>query len=236
MFGPLENVAGGDGVLDTTGDLGVVDTTGIGGPGDIVTELPYDPTLGPGPALGAAGLQDDPVIGSGPAGLQYDPIVEDPLLGKIGGQPGLAVDGKLDSPASGQPGLQPASGAPKAAGPASGNAIVAEAMSWLGTPYSFGGTSRDGISCSGLVMMAYQKLGISLPNSPGGQLAAVGKLNSGPAPAGSIVFFSEDGSGTPTHVGIANGDGTMTDANIVKGQVGITPIDIVTGYMGWGTP
>ena len=85
-------------------------------------------------------------------------------------------------------------------------------------------------------MMAYQAFGISLPNSPGGQLDVVGPLKTGPAPAGAIVFFTEDGSGSPTHVGISNGDGTMTDANIVKGQVGITPIDIVTGYMGWGFP
>lgn len=38
MLGSLENVTGGDGNLDTTGDLGVVDTTGIGGPGDIAAE------------------------------------------------------------------------------------------------------------------------------------------------------------------------------------------------------
>lgn len=260
LLGSLENVAGGDGVLDTTGDLGIVDTTGITSPGVLDAGLPYDPTLGPGPILGdlpgAARIQYDPIIGadpivpipgaipSGPTVGQYDPDigVVQPVLGVGRGQLGKGIGGMLmeekpNSPASGQPGLKPGGSAPRAGGgPASGSAIVREAMSWLGTPYSFGGTGRDGISCSGLTLMAYQKFGISLPNSPGGQLGAVGNLNSGSAPAGAIVFFSEDGSGTPTHLGISNGDGTMTDANIVKGQVGITPIDIVTGYMGWGFP
>ncbi len=286
MMGPLENVTGGDGILDATGGLEVVDTTGIidaglaievVGPDATGAGLQYDPTLG------AAGLQYDPTT-TGTAGLQYVPVGTtgvqyDPTLGATGLQYGLAVEptglnpdpilgdtglkadpitgtttgttGQPKVPAvSGQPGLQPAASAPAtgapvtgapvtgapAGGPASGSAIVREAMSWLGTPYSYGGTSRSGISCSGLVMMAYQKFGISLPNSPGGQLGVVAPLKTGPAPAGAIVFFTEDGSGSPTHVGISNGDGTMTDANIVKGQVGITPIDIVTGYMGWGFP
>jgi peptidoglycan DL-endopeptidase RipA len=214
MTAPLENVGGGDGILDTTGPLDVVGTTGID------TGLGTEPL--PQDAVGAAGLQPDPLAGA--AGLQPDPTI-----GATGLQPELPA-------VSGQPGLQPASPALATGGPASGSGLVREAMSWLGAPYSYGGTSRGGISCSGLVMMVYGKFGISLPNSPGGQLDVVGPLKSGPAPAGAIVFFTEDGSGSPSHVGISNGNGTMTDANVVKGQVGITPIDIVTGYMGWGFP
>ena len=222
---PLENVGGGDGILDTTGPLDVVGTTGID------TGLGTEPL--PQDAVGAAGLQPDPLAGA--AGLQPDPLAgaaglqPDPTIGATGLQPELPA-------VSGQPGLQPASPALATGGPASGSGLVREAMSWLGAPYSYGGTSRGGISCSGLVMMVYGKFGISLPNSPGGQLDVVAPLKSGPAPAGAIVFFTEDGSGSPTHVGISNGNGTMTDANVVKGQVGITPIDIVTGYMGWGFP
>jgi cell wall-associated NlpC family hydrolase/peptidoglycan hydrolase CwlO-like protein len=227
MTAPLENVGGGDGILDTTGPLDVVGTTGID------TGLGTEPL--PQDAVGAAGLQPDPLAGA--AGLQPDPTIGatglQPELPAVSGQPGL----QPELPAvSGQPGLQPASPALATGGPASGSGLVREAMSWLGAPYSYGGTSRGGISCSGLVMMVYGKFGISLPNSPGGQLDVVGPLKSGPAPAGAIVFFTEDGSGSPTHVGISNGNGTMTDANVVKGQVGITPIDIVTGYMGWGFP
>ena len=247
MTAPLENVAGGDGILDTTGGLEVVGATGIDT--DLGIELlPQDATGAAGlqydPLTGAAGLQYDPTIGA--AGLQYDPTIGpaglqyDLKIGPTGLQPNpvTGATGLQPKPpaVSGQPGLQPASPALATGGPASGSGIVREAMSWLGAPYSYGGTSRGGISCSGLVMMVYGKFGISLPNSPGGQLDVVGPLKSGPAPAGAIVFFTEDGSGSPTHVGISNGNGTMTDANVVKGQVGITPIDIVTGYMGWGFP
>ena len=235
LMGTPNNVTGGDGVLDTTGTLGLVDTTGI------ETGLGVAP-LAQEDITGAAGLQQDPLIGA--VGGQPNLLTgvvggkTDPLTGVVGGQidPLAGVAGNQPKPGavSGQPGLQPASSAP-ATGSPSGKGIVSEAMSWLGTPYSYGGTSRGGISCSGLVLMAYGKFAISLPNSPEGQLGVVGPLKSGPAPPGAIVFFAEHGGG-PTHVGISNGNGTMTDANVVKGMVGITPIDIVPGYMGWGFP
>jgi cell wall-associated NlpC family hydrolase/peptidoglycan hydrolase CwlO-like protein len=236
LMGTPNNVTGGDGVLETTGTLGLVDTTGID-TGLGVAPLAQEDTTG------AAGLQVDPLIGA--VGGQPNLLTgvvggkTDPLTGVVGGQtdPLAKVAGSQPKPGavSGQPGLQPASSAPVTGSP-SGKGIVSEAMSWLGTPYSYGGTSRGGISCSGLVMMAYGKFGISLPNSPEGQLGLVGPLKSGSAPPGAIVFFAEHGGGSPTHVGISNGDGTMTDANVVKGMVGITPIDIVPGYMGWGFP
>jgi cell wall-associated NlpC family hydrolase len=60
----------------------------------------------------------------------------------------------------------------------------------------------------------------------------MGKLVSGPPQAGDLVFFSEDGSGTPTHVGIANGDGTLTHASDYTGEVSVTQMKYIKGYMG----
>lgn len=41
--------------------------------------------------------------------------------------------------------------------------VVADAKTYLGVPYVFGGESRRGIDCSGLVQKVYGDLGISLP-------------------------------------------------------------------------
>ena len=47
-----------------------------------------------------------------------------------------------------------------------GRAIEKEAKKWLGTKYKFGGTTRKGVDCSGLVMEVYRVVfGVKLPRN-----------------------------------------------------------------------
>jgi cell wall-associated NlpC family hydrolase len=46
-----------------------------------------------------------------------------------------------------------------------GAAVVAVAKRQIGTPYVWGGESKAGFDCSGLVQFAYKKLGINLPRT-----------------------------------------------------------------------
>ena len=66
-------------------------------------------------------------------------------------------------PTSGQTAsmVQPGTAAPS---PAAATAI-AYARAQLGKPYVWGGTGPDGYDCSGLVMMAYQAAGVTIPRT-----------------------------------------------------------------------
>jgi cell wall-associated NlpC family hydrolase len=92
-------------------------------------------------------------------------------------------------------------------------AIVQYARSFLGTPYRYGGTTRSGVDCSGLVTAVYREFNISLPRSSKDQ-SRVGKRvdRSSLAPA-DLVFFKTSGSGTISHVGIYIGNGQFIHAS-----------------------
>ena len=116
----------------------------------------------------------------------------------------------------------------------SGSGVLDYAQDWLGVPYDYthsAGMTRKAVDCSAFTAAVYKKFGITLPDAPVGQLG-MGAPVSGPAKAGDLVFFSEDGSGAPTHVGIANGDGTLTHASNFTGEVSVTDMDYIKGYMG----
>ncbi|WP_273886877.1 NlpC/P60 family protein [Rubrobacter naiadicus] len=95
-------------------------------------------------------------------------------------------------------------------GSVTGEDVLAEAKTWLGVPYLYGGASRQGVDCSGLTMEVYAHFGIYLPHSAAAQYS-YGTAVSSPGP-GDLVFGDFDGSGTIGHVGIATGDGRMIDA------------------------
>jgi cell wall-associated NlpC family hydrolase len=116
----------------------------------------------------------------------------------------------------------------------SGSAVDGQAKTWLGVPYDYthmAGETRKAVDCSAFTAAVYRKFGIMLPDSPSGQFG-MGTPVVGLPKAGDLVFFSEDGSGVPTHVGIANGDGTLTHASNFTGEVSVTPMKYIKGYIG----
>jgi cell wall-associated NlpC family hydrolase len=117
---------------------------------------------------------------------------------------------------------------------AGGSGVLGEAKSWLGVPYDYShsaGQTRRAVDCSAFTAAVYKKFGISLPDSPAGQMG-MGTPVSGSPRAGDLVFWSEDSSGVPTHVGIANGDGTTTHSSSFTGEVSVTPMKYIKGYLG----
>jgi peptidoglycan DL-endopeptidase RipA len=131
-----------------------------------------------------------------------------------------------------------ASGSPAVGGgggvSGSGEEVLAVADDHLGTPYEFSPpgpcVAFEAEDCSCFTMLVFQEFGIALPDSPGGQMG-YGTPVQGAPQAGDLLFWSEDGSGYITHVGIAMGDGTTIHAQ-VGNEVTITSINYVAGYVG----
>src|SRR5215210_5463519 len=105
----------------------------------------------------------------------------------------------------------------------SGQAVVDNAQSYLGTSYG-----ASGMDCSGFTSAVFADLGVYLPDSPGAQYA-YGTPSYGKA--GDLVFFDEAGYGI-SHVGIGTGYGTVIHASTYYGAIVETPIEYIPGYVG----
>lgn len=82
------------------------------------------------------------------------------------------------------------------------NEILAEAETYLGTPYRLGGMTKNGIDCSGFVLSVFgATTGISLPRVAASQAHEGERIEKEELKKGDLVFFSQ-GRGRISHVGI----------------------------------
>jgi cell wall-associated NlpC family hydrolase len=85
--------------------------------------------------------------------------------------------------------------------------IVSTAESFIGVPYSWGGTSpQQGFDCSGLTMAVYKLNGLKLPRSSKDQFIVGTPINQSQLSKGDLVFFATSQGKKVTHVGIYRGD------------------------------
>jgi cell wall-associated NlpC family hydrolase len=78
---------------------------------------------------------------------------------------------------------------------ATASRVLSVARSYLGVPYRLGGASRNGIDCSGLVMVAYRDgAGIRLPHKATLQAARARKVPDDQARPGDLVAWGVPGN------------------------------------------
>jgi len=102
------------------------------------------------------------------------------------------------------------------------------AVSLVGVPYVYGGTSPKGFDCSGFTQYVLRKAGIDLKRSAQQQLSNGIIISKSELQCGDLVFFSNTtGSGYfASHVGIYLGEGKLIHA----GSKGITIVDLESTY------
>ena len=105
---------------------------------------------------------------------------------------------------------------------ASASAITSYALTFLGVPYVWGGTTPSGFDCSGLVQYVYSHFGINLGRTTYTQQYAGTKISVASAQAGDLYFWGSYGSAY--HVAIALGGGQCVMArapgqNVMTGSV-----------------
>ena len=88
--------------------------------------------------------------------------------------------------------------------------VTANAQSFIGVPYVWGGSTPAGFDCSGLVQYVYAQFGKSLPRATTGQEYAGTQISVEEAQPGDLYFWGSRGS--TYHVAIALGGGSFVHA------------------------
>jgi cell wall-associated NlpC family hydrolase len=105
--------------------------------------------------------------------------------------------------------------------------VVKLALHQVGIPYAWGGTSRSGFDCSGLVRWVYSNLGVSLPHYTVTQFHHGFSVRRRALKPGDLVFFNG-----LRHVGLYIGHGDVVHAPHTGTRVSVAPLSRVGGFAG----
>ncbi|MBM3271534.1 MAG: C40 family peptidase, partial [Candidatus Sericytochromatia bacterium] len=124
--------------------------------------------------------------------------------------------------------------APAINGNGKGADAAKDVLTWLGTPYVFGGNGRNGVDCSGLVQQVYKKLGVNLPRTAAEQATAGQEVPKDQLQPGDLVYFKGTYKPGVSHIGIYLGDGKFAHAPKTGDVVKVSNLNDAYYQQHWG--
>jgi len=85
--------------------------------------------------------------------------------------------------------------------------VIEASITYLGTPYRYGGLNSSGLDCSGFIYLSFRDaLGVSLPRSSSALFSWAVRTSLERAQPGDLLFFRTSNTNNITHVGLYLGN------------------------------
>ncbi len=111
--------------------------------------------------------------------------------------------------------------------------VIKTARSYTGTPYKWGGTSRSGMDCSGLLLNSFKSINYDIPRTSAEQSKVGKKVSKSDIKKGDLVFFATGKKKRKvTHVGLVTevkGKGYIKFIH-ASSSIGVTESSLTSDY------
>lgn len=111
--------------------------------------------------------------------------------------------------------------------------VIAEARTYTGTPYRYGGTTRVGMDCSGLLCNSFRVVDVTLPRTSEDQSTAGKAVKMKELEPGDLVFFATGKKRRKiTHVGMVTEVNGRKDVKFIhaSSSLGVIETNLYAAY------